>query len=77
MLQFLKCIEFMLQSNKDFELAQAYLAVFLKSHGNFVAREKDLREYLPNIQSCQAAGWARLQSKLFYNLCVIQSLKTM
>ncbi|RZC37447.1 WD repeat-containing protein 36, partial [Asbolus verrucosus] len=33
MLQFLKCVELMLKSNKDFELAAAYLSVFLKSHG--------------------------------------------
>lgn len=74
-LKFFKCLETMMQSNKDFELAQAYLAVFLKNHGNVIAAEKNLRDYLANLQSCQHAGWDRIQESLFYNICVIQSLK--
>lgn len=77
MLQFLKCIEFMLKSNKDFELAEAYLSVFLRSHGTVIATEESLRCYLPNIQSCHAVAWSRLQEKLLYTVCVVQNLKTM
>ncbi|CAG9815275.1 unnamed protein product [Phaedon cochleariae] len=77
MLQFLKCVEFMLKSNKDFELAEAYLGVFLKSHGNLMAKEEILRNYLPNIRSCHSVTWERLQEKLFYCTCVVQNLKTM
>ncbi|KAG5882141.1 hypothetical protein JTB14_005970 [Gonioctena quinquepunctata] len=77
MLLFLKCIEFMLKSNKDFELAEAYLSVFLKEHGTVIAGEKVLRDYLPNIQSCHGVVWERLQKKIFYCTCVVQNLKTM
>nr|XP_022919949.1 WD repeat-containing protein 36 [Onthophagus taurus] len=77
MLQFFKCIEHMLRSNQDFELAQAYLNVFLKNHGNFIATEDVLRNYLPNIQSCLSIGWHRIQEKLFYCSTIIESLKTM
>ncbi|XP_017774873.1 PREDICTED: WD repeat-containing protein 36 [Nicrophorus vespilloides] len=76
MLQFLKLIEFMLKSNKDFELAESYLGVFLKSHGNVIAEEEKLKNYLPNLQSCHQASWNRLQEKLMYTLCVVQSIKT-
>ncbi|XP_063909551.1 WD repeat-containing protein 36 [Zophobas morio] len=74
MLQFLKCIEFMLKSNRDFELAEAYLGVFLKSHGAVVASEEVLRNYLTNIQSCHSVVWNRLQDKLLYSICVLQNL---
>ncbi|KAJ8961645.1 hypothetical protein NQ314_005897 [Rhamnusium bicolor] len=77
MLQFLKCVEFMLKSNKDFELAEAYLGVFLKAHGTVIAQEDSLRSYLPNISSCHNVAWNRLQEKLLYDICVVQNLKTM
>jgi U3 small nucleolar RNA-associated protein 21 len=77
MLQFMRLIETMLISNKDFELAQAYLGLFLKRHGDFIASERQLRDYIPKLQSCQATGWESLQAKLFYGLCVTQSLKGM
>lgn len=77
MLQFLKCIEYMLQSNKDFELAQAYLSVFLKEHGNRIAEEDRLKNYIPSIQSCSSVCWNKLQEKLLYNMCIITNLKTM
>lgn len=77
MLQFLKCVEFMLQSNRDFELAEAYLGVFLKNHGMTIANEEELRNYLPNVQSCHRVSWNKLQEKLLYSLCVVNNLKTM
>lgn len=75
MLQFLKMIRSMMRSKKDFELAQAYLGAFLKSHGEIIASEKQLRDYLPKIQKAQLANWLTLRDKLFYNLSVVQHLK--
>ncbi|KAB0802314.1 hypothetical protein PPYR_04500 [Photinus pyralis] len=77
MLQFLKLIEFMLKSNQNFELAHAYLGVFLKEHARFIASEEILREYLKNVKICLSSTWNRIQKKLFYNLCVVENLKTM
>lgn len=77
MLQFLKCIEFMLKTNQNFELAQAYLGVFLRNHSKVIASDKKLKNYLANIQTCHYMSWNRIQEKLFYNLCVINSLKTL
>lgn len=77
MLQFFKCIEYMIKSNQDFELAQAYLSVFLKSHGTTISADEQLRNYLPNIQSCLSIGWQKIQEKLFYCTCIVQNLKTM
>lgn len=77
MLQFFKCIECMLKSNKDFELAQAYLGTFLKNNGKTIASESELRDYLPIIQNYSSTGWNRIQEKLMYSICVAQNLKTM
>ena len=77
MLQFFNCIEFMLNSNKNFELAQAYLGVFLKSHGKVIASEERLRNKLPVIQSCASAAWDRIQEKLLYCSCVVSNIKSM
>lgn len=76
MLQFFKCVEYMLTSNRDFELAMAYLGVFLKAHGDVIAGDERLRNYLPNVQSCSNVAWSRLQEKLLYSMCVINHLKT-
>ncbi|KAF5270441.1 hypothetical protein FQR65_LT05629 [Abscondita terminalis] len=77
MLQFLKFIEFVLKSNNNFELAQAYLGVFLKQHGKMIASEDVLKDYLPNVKTSLTLSWNRIQKKLFYNLCVVQNIKTM
>lgn len=77
MLQFLKCVEYMFKSNRDFELAAAYLGVFLKAHGDVIASEETLRNYLPNVQSCHSVAWNRIQEKLLYSLCVVSNLKTL
>ncbi|VEN56885.1 unnamed protein product [Callosobruchus maculatus] len=75
MLQFLRCIESILQSNKDFEIAESCLGVFLKANGNNVANEEVLRSYLPNIATCHDVTWSRLQERLMYCICVVQNLK--
>ena len=75
MIAFIKLIEYMLESNRHFELAQAYLSLFLKKHGDLIASDSRLRDYIPNLQKCQIAGWHALQSKLMFSMCVIQTLK--
>lgn len=77
MLQFFKCIEFLLKSHKDFELAEAYVSLFLKNHGVIIGQEEILRNYLPNIRSCHNVAWQRLQNNFFYIQCILQHLKTL
>lgn len=77
MLQFMKMIKFMLEKNQNFELAQAYLAIFLKTHGTFIQKEKDLWKFLEELQQVQLNNWSVIQEILFYNLSVVQHLKKM
>ncbi|XP_066252400.1 WD repeat-containing protein 36 [Euwallacea similis] len=77
MLQFLKLIISILKSNRDFELAEAYFSMFLKSHGNLVAENDALQRFLPEVRKCHLVVWERLQNELMYGICVVQNLKTM
>lgn len=73
--KFLDMIETMLESNRDLELAHAYLGVFLKAHGSDLIRDSELREKIPRLEGKLAQAWDRLETKFFYNIAVIQALK--
>ncbi|KAG7212982.1 hypothetical protein KM043_002322 [Ampulex compressa] len=77
MLQFMKMLHYMMDRKTDFELSQAYLALFLKYHGTAIIETEDLREYLKEIEQIQTQNWFTLREKLFYNLSVVQTLKKM
>lgn len=76
-LQFMKMLHYMMEQQTDFELSQAYLAVFLKWHGTALSENDTLRDYLRKIQKAQTKNWLTLREKLFYNLSVVQSFKKM
>ncbi|TGZ53856.1 WD repeat-containing protein 36 [Temnothorax longispinosus] len=77
MLQFMKMLHYMMERQTDFELSQAYLAVFLKWHGTAISENDTLRKYLRKIQKAQTRNWLTIREKLFYNLSVVQSFKKM
>lgn len=70
MLQFMKMIRFMLDSNCNFELAQSYLAVFLKKHSRYISTQTKLGEYLQEIETAQNESWKKLENKLMYGIAV-------
>lgn len=75
MLQFMKMIEYMLNTNLNFELAQTYLGVFLKAHGRTIVEYSTLKDYLKDIEVAQAKGWKVLEQKLLYGLGVVSNLR--
>lgn len=77
LLHFMKMIYHMMEKKMDFELAQAYLAVFLKCHGTTITEDETLRNYLDTLQEIQSKSWFVLRDKLFHNLSVVQALKKM
>lgn len=77
MFQFMKMIKYMIESNQNFQLSQAYLAVFLKAHGTIIQNDKTLYDYLAILQKLQLKNWNILREKLFYNLSVVEHLKKM
>lgn len=77
MVQFMKLIHYMMERQTDFELSQAYLAVFLKWHGTTISENQVLQDQLRKIQEAQTKNWLTLREKLFYNISVVQNLKKM
>lgn len=75
--QFLRLINLMLKSNRDFELAQSYLGLFLKTHTKIVAENLEVKEILESVESLSTDMWLKLQNQLMYNICVVKSLKDM
>lgn len=70
MFQFLKMVNAMLASNVNFELAQSYLAVFLKEHSRYVMSRPTLCDYLGEIEETQNTSWKRLEDDLIYGIAV-------
>ncbi|XP_003704996.2 WD repeat-containing protein 36 [Megachile rotundata] len=77
LLKFMKLLRYMMEKKVNFELSQAYLAVFLKCHGTAITETELLRNYLSILQELQLKNWFLLRDKLFYNLSVVQALKKM
>lgn len=73
--QFMALIEYMFSTNKDFELAQAYFALFLRTHRNILTEEPTLCEQLKKIEDAQVKGWSKLENDLMFCLSVINVLK--
>ncbi|KAL1123325.1 hypothetical protein AAG570_002411 [Ranatra chinensis] len=75
MLQFMKAMNHLLSSNRNFELAQSYLALFLKVHGLSVAGNRALHGYLRDtLSETQKKSWERLQDDIMYCTCVVDTL---
>lgn len=68
--QFLKMINTMLASNMNFELAQSYLALFLKEHARYIVSRPKLCEYLSEIEQTQNDSWKKLEDELMYGIAV-------
>ncbi|KAJ8724401.1 hypothetical protein PYW08_015875 [Mythimna loreyi] len=77
MKQFLKMLDVMLKSNRDFELAQSYMSLFLKMHTKVISQNEELRDALVSVEETATKAWSKLQSELLYNICVVKALKDM
>ncbi|XP_039750603.1 WD repeat-containing protein 36 [Pararge aegeria] len=77
MKHYLRMIDVLLKSNKDFELAQSYLSLYLKVHTKTISENEDLRKTLESVEESASQAWSKLQSHLLYNICVVKALKDM
>lgn len=74
--QFISVLHHSLSLGKDFELIQAYLALFLKLHGGAIAAESELVEELSNLADVQQSSWKRIQRHVDQSLCLVSYLKS-
>ncbi|XP_012271441.1 WD repeat-containing protein 36 [Orussus abietinus] len=77
LLQFLAMIKWMMTTKRDFELSQAYLAAFLKTHDRTIVKTKKLVDYLEELSQVQLENWSILREKLHYNLSLVEHLRRM
>ena len=73
--QFMRMIVQMFQENLHFELAQAYLALFLKLHEKLLVETEELTDQLDEVLVAQERSWKVIEDKLFYGIGVVSNLR--
>ncbi|XP_051972736.1 WD repeat-containing protein 36-like [Xyrauchen texanus] len=76
MQSFLKMIISILQSKRDFDLAQAYSALFLKLHLQLIAEQPELMEEALRVSRLLKETWISLQTLLNQNICLLSYIKS-
>ncbi|PIO33481.1 hypothetical protein AB205_0155360 [Aquarana catesbeiana] len=76
MQSFLKMIGRMLDIKRDFELAQAYLALFLKIHLRFISAQPKLLEEISLLSPHLDETWHHMQTLFNQSLCVLNYMKS-
>lgn len=59
-MNFVEALTSRLQQKRDYELVQAWMAVFLRLHGDAVAYDERLTEALTSWKTCQESEGARI-----------------
>jgi len=68
----IKMLEHQMDSNKDFELVQAYTFTFLKHHGEIISKNPELFPLLDSLKGKQRETWTRLQTMFHNSLCLVK-----
>ncbi|KAI7904599.1 Utp21 specific WD40 associated putative domain-containing protein [Cokeromyces recurvatus] len=70
---FVEAILYMLNTRKNFELAQAWLSVFLNIHGDLIVSNptNSIHEKLKLVLDIQESEFGRLSEQIHYSLCLI------
>ncbi|XP_037607717.1 WD repeat-containing protein 36 [Sebastes umbrosus] len=76
LLAFIHMIDSMLASGRDFDLAQAYLALFLKLHLRSLSQDSVAMAALLRLSSRLETGWAELRSSFDQSLCLLSYAKS-
>ncbi|XP_038127938.1 WD repeat-containing protein 36 [Cyprinodon tularosa] len=76
LLGFIHMIDRMLASGRDFDLAHAYLALFLKLHLRTLSQDAVAMEALIHLSSRLESGWAELQGSFNQSLCLLSYTKS-
>ncbi|KAM3874000.1 WD repeat-containing protein 36 [Diretmus argenteus] len=76
LLAFIRMIDSMLASGRDFDLAHAYLALFLKLHLRSLSRDAVAMDALLCLSECLEARWAELRASFDQSLCLLGYAKS-
>uniref|UniRef100_A0A6Q2ZKN2 Uncharacterized protein n=1 Tax=Esox lucius TaxID=8010 RepID=A0A6Q2ZKN2_ESOLU len=73
---FLKMVASMLDSKRDFDLAQAYLALFLKLHLRLISQEPELMGEASRVSQELEKTWTSMQTLFNQSLCLLSYSKS-
>uniref|UniRef100_A0A4W3JTU3 WD repeat domain 36 n=1 Tax=Callorhinchus milii TaxID=7868 RepID=A0A4W3JTU3_CALMI len=76
MQSFLRVISCMLGTKRDFELAQAYLALFLKLHLKVIATAPVLLEEMSKVSKSLEETWMHMQTLFNQSMCLLGYMKS-
>lgn len=76
MQSFLQMISYMLCTKRDFELAQAYLALYLKLHLKVIAAEPVLLEEMSKVSVLLEETWMHMQTLFNKSMCLLGYMKS-
>ncbi|KAF4072906.1 hypothetical protein AMELA_G00252850 [Ameiurus melas] len=76
MQSFLRMISSMLRLKQDFDLAQAYLALFLKLHLRLIAQQPVLMQETEKVLDLLEGTWTSVQTLLNKNMCLLSYIKS-
>uniref|UniRef100_A0A4W6CQ21 WD repeat domain 36 n=1 Tax=Lates calcarifer TaxID=8187 RepID=A0A4W6CQ21_LATCA len=76
LLAFIQMIDSMLASGRDFDLAHAYLALFLKLHLFSLSQDSVAMAALLRLSARLEAGWAELRASFNQSLCLLSYTKS-
>jgi U3 small nucleolar RNA-associated protein 21 len=76
MQRFLHFILYILSTKRNFELANAYLGLFLKIHGEEVSKSDELIATLEQIKEVHDLNWSRLEAYFNKSLSVVSYIKS-
>uniref|UniRef100_A0A3Q0S2I3 WD repeat domain 36 n=1 Tax=Amphilophus citrinellus TaxID=61819 RepID=A0A3Q0S2I3_AMPCI len=76
LLAFIQMIDSMLAGGRDFDLAHAYLALFLKLHLRSLSQDTVAMEALLRLSSRLEMGWAELRASFDQSLCLLSYTKS-
>ncbi|XP_075993442.1 WD repeat-containing protein 36 [Genypterus blacodes] len=76
LLAFIHMIDSMLTSGRDFDLAHAYLSLFLKLHLRSLSQNSVVMDTLLHLSSRLEAGWAEFRSSFDQSLCLLAYAKS-
>ncbi|XP_060608574.1 WD repeat-containing protein 36-like isoform X2 [Ruditapes philippinarum] len=76
MCNFLQFVQSVLQTNKNFEIIQAYLGLFLKVHSEILSSEPEVVKELEKLSDLQSTSWCTVQDLFNQTLCLVNYLRT-
>ncbi len=72
--QFISLLVWMLESRRDFDLAQGFMSSFFAAHGEMILTQPSLKEALVGLAAAQKTVWSEVSELFQRNQCLCSLL---